>query len=80
MSAESFERVELIVAKVESGARLDTYLAGAVADMSRSRAKSLILKGHVAIGGATIVEPKRPVKSGERLSVSLPPPEPAAPA
>jgi len=80
MSAESFERVELIVAKVEAGARLDTYLAGAVADMSRSRAKALILKGHVAVGGATIVEPKRPVKSGERLTVTLPPPEPAAPA
>ncbi len=48
--------------------------------MSRSRAKALILQGHVAIGGATIVEPKRPVKSGEHLIVTLPPPEPAIPA
>lgn len=59
--------------------RLDTYLAGAVADMSRSRAKTLILEGHVAIGGATIVEPKRPVKPGDRFTVTLPPPQPAAP-
>jgi 23S rRNA pseudouridine1911/1915/1917 synthase len=80
MSAEGFERIELIVAKVEADSRLDTYLAGAVADLSRSRAKALIIKGHVAIGGVTIVEPKRPVKSGDRLTVTLPPPEPAAPA
>ena len=80
MSVEDFERVELIVAAAESGTRLDTYLAAAITDMSRSRAKALILKGHVSVGGATIVEPKRPVKSGETLSVTLPPPEPAAPA
>jgi 23S rRNA pseudouridine1911/1915/1917 synthase len=80
MSAEGFERVELIVAKAEAGVRLDTYLAGAVADMSRSRAKALILEGHVAVGGATIVEPKRAVKSGERLTVTLPPAAPATPA
>jgi len=80
MNAQSFERVELIVATAEAGSRLDSYLAGAVADMSRSRAKALILKGHVAVGGATIVEPKRPVKSGEHLTVTLPPPEPAIPS
>jgi 23S rRNA pseudouridine1911/1915/1917 synthase len=80
MSTQEFERVELFVATAEAGSRLDTYLAGAVAEMSRSRAKALILQGHVAIGGATIVEPKRPVKSGEHLIVTLPPPEPAIPA
>jgi 23S rRNA pseudouridine1911/1915/1917 synthase len=80
MSAKGFEVIELIVAKAEAGSRLDTYMAGAVADMSRSRAKALILQGHVAVGGTTIVEPKRPVKSGDRLTVTLPPPEPATPA
>jgi 23S rRNA pseudouridine1911/1915/1917 synthase len=73
MRDDGVEHVELIVAKVDAGARLDAYLAGAVADLSRSRAKSLILEGHVSIGGATIVEPKRPVKSGEFLTVTLPP-------
>jgi 23S rRNA pseudouridine1911/1915/1917 synthase len=79
MSVAGFERVELVVAPAEAGSRLDTYLAGAVADMSRSRAKALILEGHVAVGGATIVEPKRPVKSGEAIALTLPPPEPAVP-
>jgi 23S rRNA pseudouridine1911/1915/1917 synthase len=74
------ERIELWVAGDADGARLDAWLARAVADLGRNRAKSLILQGHVAIGGATIVEPKRPVKSGERVTVVLPPPEPARPA
>ena len=59
--------------------RLDAWLAGAVADLSRSRAKALIAGGSVAIGGATIEEPKRPVKPGERVTVDLPPPVPAEP-
>jgi len=68
------------VTTVNADARLDTYLAGAVAELSRSRAKALILQGHVSIGGATIVEPKRRVKSREQITVTLPPPEPAIPA
>ena len=63
----------------EAGTRLDSYLAGAVAGLSRSRAKALIVEGHVSVGGATIVEPKRPVKSGDDLLVHLPPPVPAEP-
>ena len=59
--------------------RLDAWLAGAVADLSRSRAKALIVDGSVAIGGATIVEPKRPVKPGECVTIDLPPPVPAEP-
>ena len=73
------ETVELAVDAGAAGTRLDAWLAGAVADLGRNRAKKLILDGHVAIGGATIVEPKRPVKPGERVVVDLPPPEPPSP-
>ena len=73
------ERIAVTVPSEEAGKRLDAYLAGAVADLSRSRAKALILDGRVTVGGATIVEPKRPVNSGERVVVALPPPEPAEP-
>jgi 23S rRNA pseudouridine1911/1915/1917 synthase len=59
--------------------RLDAWLAAAFPDLSRSRAKALILAGHVAVGGATIVEPKRPVKPGEAIAIAMPPPEPAEP-
>lgn len=60
--------------------RLDAWLAGQLPDLGRNRAKRLIQDGRVAIGGRTIVEPKRPVKPGETVVVDLPPPEPAAPA
>ena len=60
--------------------RLDAWLAGAIDDLGRNRAKKLIVEGHVAIGGRTIEEPKRPVKPGEWVTIDLPPPEPAEPA
>lgn len=59
--------------------RLDAWLARQIADLGRNHAKRLILEGRVAIGGRTIVEPKRPVKPGEVVVVDLPPPSPAKP-
>jgi len=70
----------VVVPASAAGARLDAFMAGAVADLSRARAKSLILDGRVTIGGATIVEPRRTVKSGDRVEFSVPPPLPAKPA
>ncbi len=63
----------------DAGQRLDAWLAGAVPDLSRSRAKALIAGGSVTIGGATIEEPKRPVKPGDLVAVAMPPPVPAEP-
>jgi 23S rRNA pseudouridine1911/1915/1917 synthase len=71
--------IELIVPEEAAGTRLDAWLAGAVADLGRNHAKRLIVEGHVAVGGRTIVEPKRPVKPGEPVVVALPPPAPATP-
>ncbi len=73
-------QVERTVAEEAGGTRLDAWLAGAVADLGRNRAKKLIVDGHVTIAGRTIVEPKRPVKPGERVIVDLPPPVAAGPA
>lgn len=80
LSDTGSKAVEVTVPPESAGSRLDAFLAGAVADLSRSRAKSLILGGQVTIGGATVVEPKHPVNAGELAIVTLPPPEPAAPA
>jgi 23S rRNA pseudouridine1911/1915/1917 synthase len=83
MVGDRKERIELVVGEDAAGMRLDAFLAGAVPDLSRSRAKSLILEGQVTVGGATIVEAKKPVNSGERVAVNLPPvrePEPAGEA
>ncbi len=80
MEEGSVSRIEVTVGDGDSGQRLDAWLAGAVPDLSRSRAKALIAGGSVAIGGATIEEPKRPVKPGDRVTLDLPPPVPAEPA
>lgn len=69
----------MIVSEEAAGTRLDAWLAGAVADLGRNHAKRLIVDGNVAVGGRTIVEPKRPVKPGDPVTVMLPPPAPASP-
>jgi 23S rRNA pseudouridine1911/1915/1917 synthase len=79
MAEAAVSRIEVVVGEGDTGSRLDAWLAGAVPDLSRSRAKALITGGSVAIGGATIEEPKRPVKPGETVTVVLPPPVPAEP-
>jgi 23S rRNA pseudouridine1911/1915/1917 synthase len=79
MEEGSGSRIAVTVGDGDAGRRLDAWLAGAVPDLSRSRAKALIAGGSVAIGGATIEEPKRPVKPGERVTIDLPPPVPAEP-
>jgi 23S rRNA pseudouridine1911/1915/1917 synthase len=78
--ASRLRKIELTVPDGAAGARLDAWLAGAIADLGRNHAKRLIVDGHVAIGGRTIVEPKRPVKPGEAVVVAMPPPAPAVPA
>jgi 23S rRNA pseudouridine1911/1915/1917 synthase len=61
------------------GSRLDRALAAQVPALSRSRLKALILSGQVAVEGRTVSDPSAQVKSGQRVSIALPPPEPAKP-
>ncbi|MCR4282963.1 MAG: RluA family pseudouridine synthase [Bauldia sp.] len=72
-------RIELAVADDAAATRLDAWLAGQIADLGRNYAKRLIKEGHVAVGGRTIVEAKRPVKPGDVVVVDLPPAAPAEP-
>jgi 23S rRNA pseudouridine1911/1915/1917 synthase len=63
-----------------SGERLDRALAAALPTLTRSRVKALIESRRVALAdGATIEEPSRKVKTGERFVVDIPEPEPAKP-
>jgi 23S rRNA pseudouridine1911/1915/1917 synthase len=73
------QRLELTVADDAVPARLDQWLAAAVVDLGRNRAKRLILDGAVSVGGTAVREPTRPVRPGDRVGVDLPPPEPANP-
>lgn len=71
---------ELTVDAGAAGARLDQWLAAQLApDLSRSRIQGLIRDGQVAVDGATVREPRRKLNPGERVAVTLPEPEPAAP-
>ncbi len=70
----------MTIAPEDNGARLDRVLAARIPALSRSRLKALILAGEVAVDGRTIRDPSERVKSGAVVSVSLPAPEPAAPA
>jgi 23S rRNA pseudouridine1911/1915/1917 synthase len=64
----------------EAGQRLDRVLAARVPSLSRSRLKALILDGQVNVAARTIRDPAAQVKSGDTLTVTLPPPEAAEPA
>ena len=65
-----------------AGERLDRALAAALPALTRSRVKALIESRRVARAddGATVEEPSRKVKTGERFIVDIPEPEPAEPA
>ncbi len=59
--------------------RLDKFLANAVAELSRTRLKSLIIEGLVSVGGAKITDPAYRVKPGETYYISIPVVKPAKP-
>jgi 23S rRNA pseudouridine1911/1915/1917 synthase len=71
---------EIVAADADAGDRLDRVLASRIADLSRSRVKSLILAGEVAIGGRTIRDPGHRVNAGDAITIAIPEPEPATPA
>jgi 23S rRNA pseudouridine1911/1915/1917 synthase len=63
----------------DAGGRLDRVLAAHIPALSRSRLKALILEGQVTIAARTIRDPATQVNSGDTVSVTLPPPQPAKP-
>src|SRR5580700_10070542 len=70
----------ITVADDETGERLDRVLARHVAELSRSRLKTLIENGAVTLDDHTIRDPNHRVNSGAAIAVEVPPPEPAKPA
>lgn len=77
------------VAVEDTGTRLDRLLAARIPALSRSRLKALILDGQVSVQPAsaksaeaarTILDPSAEVKSGDVITVNLPPPQDATPA
>jgi 23S rRNA pseudouridine1911/1915/1917 synthase len=74
------ERSEtVVIAANEAGERLDRVLAARIEGLSRSRLKTLILGGQVAIGGRTIRDPGYRVNAADEILVAVPPAEDAKP-
>ena len=71
---------QLQVAPEEARERLDRLLSRRLATLSRMRIKALILGGHVAVAGRTVIDASYRVKPGEALEVAVPAPAPAEPA
>jgi 23S rRNA pseudouridine1911/1915/1917 synthase len=78
--ASTVTQKSLVVAAAEAGERLDRVLARHVAELSRSRLKTLIEAGAVTLDGHTIRDPNHRLNSGTTIAVDVPPPEPAKPA
>lgn len=61
-----------------AGARIDVALARLLPDVSRARVKRWIEEGRVTVDGKA-VRPSRILSRGEKVEVSIPPPEPSIP-
>ena len=60
----------------QSGCRLDQYLAVTDLGLTRSRLRQLIAGGNVLVNGA-VAKPAHRLRSGDRVSVTVPPPGPS---
>jgi 23S rRNA pseudouridine1911/1915/1917 synthase len=70
------QSIELIVETPEhSELRLDLWLTTQLPDFSRSRWQKLISQGHIRVADRICTDKKYKLKSGERVCVSIPPPE-----
>ena len=86
MSAPNVEEeiLNFEVDEYEIGKRLDAIIAAKDGRFSRSRFKSLIKEGQVTLASTdqperTIMEPNHRVNAGDRITVTLPPPEDPTP-
>lgn len=70
------ETLEFEVGEDQDGLRLDLFLAKSYSDLSRSYVKRLIEEGLVFINGEEVRKPSRRVRTGERVALLVPEPEP----
>jgi 23S rRNA pseudouridine1911/1915/1917 synthase len=73
------QKYKLIVPESGEGTRVDKFLSSALAELSRTRLKSLIEEGQVTLGGVKLTNPSHRVKSGDELNIEIPLPRPPLP-
>lgn len=74
-NSSNYDVRELIVE--DTSGRLDAYIAEKMPDLSRSLVQKLISKGHVIVNDS-LGRSSYKVQSGDRVQVTIPPPEPTA--
>jgi 23S rRNA pseudouridine1911/1915/1917 synthase len=73
-TSEASTTFKLVVPKEHARMRLDLFLVKSLPEFSRSRIQQLIRAGFVRVGGAT-TRPHQPVRCGDEIEVTEPPPE-----
>jgi 23S rRNA pseudouridine1911/1915/1917 synthase len=79
MSSDPSSLLQARAGEADIGRRLDSGLATAFPEVSRSRFQSLIADGRVTVEGKTVISPRHKLNAGEEVTVSMPAPKPAAP-
>jgi 23S rRNA pseudouridine1911/1915/1917 synthase len=69
------DSIELIVEDEGGDLRVDAWLADRVSDLSRSRIQKLLAQGHIQINDRVCTDKKYKLKSRDRISVVIPPPD-----
>ena len=69
--------IKLVVPNEREGQRLDHYLVEMVSNVSRSRLSNLIRNEFILVNGTSSKAGNR-LKGGDRIEITLPPPEPVA--
>ena len=64
------------IEKGHHGTRLDRFLMGATEDMSRTYLQRCIRNGDVTINDKVVKQPSHPLRAGDRVCLTLPPPRP----
>lgn len=67
--------IRLVVPDESRGLRLDRFIAGAVADLSRQRVKTLLASGQVQLAGQVCTSAAAKLAGGEDVTVAVPPAE-----
>jgi 23S rRNA pseudouridine1911/1915/1917 synthase len=69
--------ITLFATPDDAGERLDRFVARSVAELSRSLVQQLVDDGRVTVNGR-LARPSFTLRGGERVEVTVPPPEPTA--
>lgn len=77
---EAADNKKVLTADETADGRLDQWLTARLdGTFSRNRIKALIEQGAVRLNGAPVTEPKRKIRTGDRVEIGLPEPEDPVP-